>query len=143
MQGRSRESSTAADFACPEWSTAARETHQVHVWIGSADGSHRLANEVLPMCGIRTNSVMIPGTGGEFGLRLGTQALTRRGLTELEFAELGRLLAQSVRWTADPGRIRQDVAELLADHPLFPLRFSFDELDQGEHVGRLLHEVLR
>ena len=39
------------------------ETHQVHVWIGSADQSHRLANEVLPMCGMRTNSVMIPGHG--------------------------------------------------------------------------------
>ena len=119
------------------------ETHQVHVWIGSADHSHRLANEVLPMCGMRTNSVMIPGTGGEFGLRLGTQALTRRGLTEAEFAELGRLLARAVRWTPDPQRIRQEVAELLAGHPLFPLCFSFDELAYSEHAGRLLSEVLR
>ena len=61
----------------------------------TADASHKLANEVLPTCGIRTNSVIIPGTGGEFGLRLGTQALTRRGLTEVEFAELGRLLARA------------------------------------------------
>jgi glycine hydroxymethyltransferase len=119
------------------------ETHQVHVRIGSADESNRLANEVLPRCALRTNSVMIPGTGGEFGLRLGTQALTRRGLTEVEFAELGRLVARAVRWTADPQRIRQEVADLLADHPLFPLRFSFDELDYSQHVGRLLTEVLR
>jgi glycine hydroxymethyltransferase len=119
------------------------QTHQVHVVIGSAEESHRIANEVLPTCALRTNSVMIPGTGGEFGLRLGTQALTRRGLTELEFAELGRLLAQAVRWTADAGRIRQEVADLLADYPLFPLRFSFDEVGHGEHVGRLLSEVLR
>ena len=119
------------------------ETHQVHVRIGSADESNRLANEVLPMSAFRTNSVTIPGAGGDFGLRLGTQALTRRGLTEVEFAELGRLLAQAVRWTADPGRIRQEVADLLAGHPLFPLCFSFDELDYSQHVGRLLHEVLR
>lgn len=119
------------------------ETHQVHVTIGSADDSHKLANEVLPTSAFRTNSVMIPGTGGEFGLRLGTQAMTRRGLTEVEFAELGRLLAQAMRWTADAGRIRQEVGDLLADHPLFPLRFSFDELDYSEHVGRLLSEVLR
>ena len=119
------------------------QTHQVHVAIGSADEANKLANEVLPQCAFRTNSVMVPGTGGEFGLRLGTQALTRRGLTEVEFAELGRLLAQAVRWTADTGRIRQAVADLLADHPLFPLRFSFDELDHSEHVGRLLTEVLR
>ena len=119
------------------------ETHQVHVRIGSADAANRLANELLPMCGLRTNSVNIPGTGGEFGLRLGTQALTRRGLTEVEFAELGRLLAQATRWTADASRIRREVAELLVNYPLFPLRFSFDQLDHGEHVGRLLHEVLR
>ncbi|MFZ0041382.1 MAG: hypothetical protein WAK93_08750 [Solirubrobacteraceae bacterium] len=118
------------------------QTHQVHVRIGSADDSNRLANELLPQCAFRTNSVLIPGTGGDYGLRLGTQALTRRGLTEPEFAELGRLLAQAVRWT-DAARIRQEVADLLADHPLFPLRFSFDELDHSEHVGRLLSEALR
>ena len=119
------------------------ETHQVHVKIGAAEAANRLANEQLPTCGFRTNSVNIPGTNGDFGLRLGTQALTRRGLTEVEFAELGRLLAQATRWTADARRIRQEVAELLADYPLFPLHFSFDQLDHSEHVGRLLHEVLR
>jgi glycine hydroxymethyltransferase len=119
------------------------QTHQVHVRIGAPEVSNRVANELLTSCGFRTNSVNIPGTGGEFGLRLGTQALTRRGLTEVQFAELGSLLAQATRWTADPVRIRQQVAELLADYPLFPLRFSFDELDSSEHVGRLLTEVLR
>ena len=119
------------------------ETHQVHVRIGAAEPSHRVANELLPTCGFRTNSVVIPGTDGEFGLRLGTQALTRRGLTEVDFAELGGLLAQATRWTADATRIRQAVADLLADHPLFPLRFSFDELDHTEQSGRLLAEVLR
>jgi glycine hydroxymethyltransferase len=119
------------------------ETHQVHAIIGSAERSHRLANERLPTCGFRTNSVMIPGTDGEFGLRLGTQALTRRGLTEVEFATLGHLLARAMRWTAHAPRIRQEVADLLANYPLFPLRFSFDELDHSQHVGRLLYEVLR
>ena len=119
------------------------ETHQVHVHLGSAEVANRAANELLPMCGIRTNSVLIPGTGGEFGLRLGTQALTRRGLTEVEFAKLGRLLARALRWTADPGQIRQEVADLLANYPLFPLRFSFDQPAYGQHVERLLSEVLR
>ena len=119
------------------------ETHQVHVLIGAADAANKIANELLPMCGIRTNSVLIPGTGGEFGLRLGTQALTRRGLTEVEFAKLGRLLARALRWTADPARIRADVADLLADYPLFPLHFSFDEPSYGQHAERLLSEVLR
>jgi glycine hydroxymethyltransferase len=119
------------------------ETHQVHVRIGAADAANKLANELLPMCGIRTNSVLIPGTGGEYGLRLGTQALTRRGLTEVEFAKLGRLLARALRWAADPGRIRQEVAELLEHHPLYPLHFSFDQPGYGQHVERMLSEVLR
>jgi glycine hydroxymethyltransferase len=119
------------------------ETHQVHVRLGSADVANKISNEVLPMCGIRTNSVFIPGTDGEFGLRLGTQALTRRGMTEIGFAKLGRLLARAMRWNADAGRIRHEVAELLADHPLFPLRFSFDHPAYAQHVERVLGEVLR
>ncbi|MEO6857130.1 MAG: hypothetical protein ABI323_00860 [Solirubrobacteraceae bacterium] len=119
------------------------QTHQVHVIVGAGDLSHMLANERLPMCGLRTNSVMIPGTNGEFGLRLGTQALTRRGLTEVDFAKLGDLLARAVRWTADARAIRQEVADLLGAHPLSPLRFSFDEPGYSEHVARLLMEVLR
>ena len=75
------------------------QTHQVHVHLGTAEMANKVANELLPSCGIRTNSVLIPGTGGEFGLRLGTQALTRRGLTEVEFARLGRLLARALSGT--------------------------------------------
>ena len=119
------------------------ETHQVHVIIGAAERSHKIANELLPRCAFRTNSVVIPGTDGEFGLRLGTQALTRRGLTEVEFAELGLLLARAMRGTADAPRIRREVADLLANHPLFPLRYSFDEPPYSQHVARLLTEVLR
>lgn len=119
------------------------QTHQVHVRIGAAATSHKIANELLPTRGFRTNSVVIPGTEGEFGLRLGTQALTRRGLTEVEFVELGRLLARALRWSEEASDIRQEVANLLANHPLFPLRFSFDGLHNEEYAERLLDEVLR
>ena len=111
--------------------------------IGAAATSHKIANELLPTRGFRTNSVVIPGTEGEFGLRLGTQALTRRGLTEVEFVELGRLLARALRWSEEASDIRQEVANLLANHPLFPLRFSFDGLHNHEYAERLLDEVLR
>jgi glycine hydroxymethyltransferase len=94
------------------------------------------------MCGIRTNSVMIPGVDGKFGLRLGTQALTRRGLTEPDFIELARLLAAALSPNFDTKAIRAEVAALLADYPLFPLHFSFDGSYEEEEV-RLLTEVLR
>ena len=119
------------------------QNHQVHLVIGSAERANGIANQRLPMCGIRTNSVVIPGTHGKLGLRLGTQALTRRGLTEPEFSELGGLLAQAVGEGTDARDIRSAVGELLADHPLFPLRFSFDELNDSQEVRRLLAEVLR
>jgi glycine hydroxymethyltransferase len=118
-------------------------THQVHVVIGASCLSHKVANELLPRCGIRTNSVTIPGSGGQFGLRLGVQALTRRGLVEEEFAELGCLLAGAVQGSEDPGSIRYRVAELLGPHPLFPLHFSFDELGDGEELQRVMTEALR
>jgi hypothetical protein len=69
--------------------------------------------------------------------------LTRRGLTEVGFAKLGDLLSQALRWTGNPSLIREEVADLLEDHPLFPLHFSFDQPAYGEHVERLLAEVLR
>jgi glycine hydroxymethyltransferase len=117
------------------------DTHQVHVVIGPSELSNSIANDVLPSCAFRTNSVMIPGTGGDFGLRLGTQALTRRGLTEADFSELGDLLARAIRRTADPPVIRRRVAAVLARHPLFPLRFSFDQPRHRRHVARLLDEL--
>lgn len=118
-------------------------THQVHVVIGTACVSNEISNVRLPMCGFRTNSVVIPGTGGEFGLRLGAQALTRRGLTEVDFGQLGRLLARAVDGREDAPRIRCQVAELLEAHPLFPLHFSFDQLGDSEQMQHLLTEVLR
>lgn len=118
------------------------DTHQVHVVIGSAELSNAIANDVLPTCGLRTNSVMIPGTGGAFGLRLGTQALTRRGLTEPEFTRLGDLLAGALAGTTAAATIRGKVAALLTPYPLFPLRFSFDEPAHSRHVTRLLDQLL-
>jgi glycine hydroxymethyltransferase len=119
------------------------QNHQVHLVIGSAERANGIANQRLPMCGIRTNSVVIPGTQGKLGLRLGTQALTRRGLTEPDFRRLGCLLAEAVSGGTEPRDIRSAVADLLARHRLFPLRFSFDELSDSQEVERLLAEVLR
>lgn len=118
-------------------------THQVHLRVGAAETSHAIANTRLPTCGIRTNSVMLPGTGGEFGLRLGSQALTRRGLTEMEFTELGELLVRAIASYPETSKIRGRVAKLLADYPLFPLHFSFDRLNEEKDVWRLVAEVLR
>jgi glycine hydroxymethyltransferase len=119
------------------------ETHQVHLVLGSPTKALRSVTEVLPHAGFRVNNVEIPGTGGSFGLRLGTQAMTRRGMREAEFKEIARLLAKVLLKREEPAQVRNEVEALLSDFPLFPLRYSFDEL-VGQDVGeRLLREALK
>lgn len=117
-------------------------THQVHVVLGPAEKSHAIANVRLPMCGIRTNSVMIPGTDGEFGLRLGTQALTRRGLIEPDFTALGELLSAALGAKPNTQRIRRAVSKLLAEYPLFPLCFSLDGWSEEDCFREVFAEAL-
>ncbi|HXM57384.1 MAG TPA: hypothetical protein VOB72_18445 [Candidatus Dormibacteraeota bacterium] len=119
------------------------QTHQVHVVLGSADRALWEVTEVLPKAGFRINNVEIPGTNGSFGLRLGTQAMTRRGMTEVHVAEVARLLARAVLKREDPTRVRHDVEALLAELPLFPLRFSFDPLLEESAGADLLSEALK
>src|SRR5215471_15314850 len=119
------------------------ETHQVHVVLGTHVRALETVTELLPEASFRVNNVEIPGTNGQFGLRLGTQAMTRRGMQEADFAEVARLLARVVLKREEPQRVRLEVESLLREFPLFPLRFSFDRL-VGEPSGReLLEEALR
>jgi len=119
------------------------ETHQVHVVLGSSEKALHTVTELLPRAGFRVNNVEIPGTNGSFGLRLGTQAMTRRGLKERQFTEVARLLARLLLKREDPARVGFDVATLAEDHPVFPLHYSFDSL-VGESVGAdLLAEALK
>jgi glycine hydroxymethyltransferase len=119
------------------------QTHQVHVVLGAADEALRQVTQLLPAAGFRVNNVEVPGANGAFGLRLGTQAMTRRGMREAEFREVARLLAKVLLKQADPNLVRQEVEALLAEFPLFPLRYSFDNLIGERPVSALLAEVLR
>lgn len=119
------------------------QTHQVHVVLGAAATALGLVTDVLPAAGFRVNNVEIPGSGGSHGLRLGTQAMTRRGMTEAHFVEVARLLARAVLKREDPIRVRHDVEALLEEFPLFPLRFSFDPLLSEEVGADLLSEALK
>lgn len=119
------------------------QTHQVHIVLGAAEEALQRATELLPAAGFRANNIEVPGANGAFGLRLGTQAMTRRGMREPEFREVARLLAKVLLKQEDPNRVRHEVEALLAEFPLFPLRYSFDDLIGESSVGALLAEVLR
>lgn len=117
------------------------ETHQVHIVSGTAAEALRLVADVLPRAGIRTNNIEIPGSDGRHGLRLGVQALTRRGLREDDMAVVAHLLRRVILRHEDPAPVRNDVARFLSDHPLDPLPYSFDGLYESPAAHRLLSEV--
>lgn len=119
------------------------ETHQVHVVLGDADKALSVATQQLPSAGIRANNIEIPGTNGAFGLRLGTQAMTRRGFGPEQFQELSKLMAAVLLKGAPGESIRFDVLNLLDHHSIFPLRYSYDEWLSKMPLQQLLMEVLQ
>ncbi|WP_329381570.1 hypothetical protein OG625_17595 [Streptomyces sp. NBC_01351] len=119
------------------------ETHQVHIITGSASDALRLALGDLALAGIRTTNIEVPGSNGLHGLRLGVQAMTRRGLDEAAMREVARLVAKVVLRRADPAAIRAEVADLLQHHSLDRLAYSFDPYVESPAAQALLAEVLR
>ncbi|HPT83442.1 MAG TPA: serine hydroxymethyltransferase, partial [Limnochordia bacterium] len=85
----------------------------------------KAAEELLDSVGITVNKNTIPfETESPFitsGIRMGTAALTTRGMGEQEMRVIGELIAK----TLEPGRtdfseIRQAIAELTGRFPLYP-----------------------
>jgi glycine hydroxymethyltransferase len=61
------------------------------------------------------------------GIRLGTPALTTRGMKEAEMRQIGDMIAAVIREPASDevkSRIRHEVAELTARFPMYPTRFK-------------------
>lgn len=85
----------------------------------------------------------MPGANGLHGLRLGVQAMTRRGLREPQMREVARLVAKVVLRRAEPAAVRAEVADLLQHHPLDQLAYSFDSYVDSPAAARLLGEVFR
>lgn len=117
------------------------ETHQVHAIVGSARKTLELVMHTLALAGIRCNNIEIPGTNGLHGLRLGVQALTRRGLQECAMAEIARFITRLVLKGENPSEVRNEIALFLEDYPLGTLHFSLDHHYYTPAGMRLLDEV--
>lgn len=117
------------------------ETHQVHVIIGSAHRALELVTDTLPLAGIRCNNIEIPGANGLFGLRLGVQALTRRGIKEAGMAEIGRWIARLILKKEAPSAIRNEISLFLEDFPISNLHYSLDHHFYTPNGIRLIDEV--
>lgn len=77
------------------------------------------AASALYRAGIMVNEWPIPGKGSNAGLRIGTPAVTRRGMEENEMRILARLVHETLQCAGDRSvelRVKQKVAELAQVH---------------------------
>jgi glycine hydroxymethyltransferase len=103
------------------------DNHLFLVDVAAAGLTGKLAEEALGGADITVNKNTIPYDENPpmvaSGVRIGTPALTSRGMGEAEMDEVAALIAQVLRAPEDPAaqeRVRQEVRDLTARFPLYP-----------------------
>ena len=96
----------------------------------------KVAEKALDAVHLTVNKNTIPfDTNSPFvasGIRVGTPALTTRGMKEAEMKQIGQLIASIIREPESEevkAKVKQDVAELTAKFPLYAHRLSEDKTD--------------
>jgi glycine hydroxymethyltransferase len=105
------------------------DTHLLLMDLRKTDLTGKVAEEALDRAGITVNKNTIPfETRSPFvtsGIRIGTPAVTTRGMKENEMAQIGDLIADVLDRPDDAGvidRVRTAVGELCAAFPLYASR---------------------
>jgi glycine hydroxymethyltransferase len=103
----------------------------VDVWMDGKGITGKDAEIALEAALITVNKNTIPFDQNKpfvaSGLRIGTPAVTTRGMKEAEMREIGRLIAEVIH---DPesedvrNKVKRDVADLTARFPLYPKRMK-------------------
>ncbi|HEU4432023.1 MAG TPA: serine hydroxymethyltransferase, partial [Pyrinomonadaceae bacterium] len=103
----------------------------VDVWMDGKGITGKDAEKALEAASITVNKNTIPFDQNKpfiaSGLRIGTPAVTTRGMKEPEMREIGRLIAEVIH---DPqsqsviNKVRQNVLELTERFPLYPQRLK-------------------
>ncbi len=104
------------------------DTHLLLVDLRAKRLTGKLVEETLGRAGITVNKNTVPGdTASPFvtsGVRIGTPALTTRGMGEPEMRVIAELIDRAVTGREDPAtleRIRHEVLELASQFPLYGL----------------------
>jgi glycine hydroxymethyltransferase len=118
------------------------ETHQVHVILGTPEIALSTVH-LLHQAGIRTNNIEIPGSNGNFGLRLGVQAMTRCGMKEDDFNELALFFSKLLLEKEEPTKVRSAVDEFDQAFSRYPLQYSFDLFYTQDFVSDFFTELIK
>ncbi|MBI1783893.1 serine hydroxymethyltransferase [Candidatus Sumerlaeota bacterium] len=101
------------------------DNHLMLVDVGSYDLSGKIAEETLDKAGITVNKNMIPFDTRKpavtSGVRVGTPALTTRGMKEDEMKRVGKWISQALRAHEDETKLiklRDEIAEFAKSYPL-------------------------
>jgi glycine hydroxymethyltransferase len=103
------------------------DTHLLLVDLRGTGLTGQAAQDSLDLAGITANKNTVPFEKERFsvasGIRLGTPALTSRGLVETDIDEVSDFIIEALRHSGDEGRLRkigQRVEEFTARFPLYP-----------------------
>ena len=103
------------------------DTHLLLVDLTSRNITGKQAQVVLEKAGITVNKNLIPfdksGPAVTSGIRLGTAAITTRGMKEKEIEQIADFIDQAVKGADDEGglkKIRKEVLRLTKRFPLYP-----------------------
>ena len=107
------------------------DNHLMLVDVFSKGLTGKVAEKALDDAGITVNKNTIPFDTNKpmvaSGIRLGTPALTTRGMKEPEMEEIGRLISRalgSVETETELAAVKRDVQELCAGFPLYASRLE-------------------
>jgi len=103
----------------------------VDVWMDGKGTTGKDAEKALETALITVNKNTIPFDQNKpfvaSGLRIGTPAVTTRGMKEAEMRQIGRLIAEVIHAPESEevrNKVKRDVAELTARFPLYPKRLQ-------------------
>ena len=106
----------------------------VDVWMDGKGITGKDAEKALEAALITVNKNTIPFDQNKpfvaSGLRIGTPAVTTRGMKEPEMREIGRLIAEVIHAPESEevrNKVKREVADLTAQFPLYPKRLRFEK----------------